>query len=261
MSRPLTVLREFMLLHSSLLVFALVCLSWTLVALPLYLLLPRGRGTAIGRLGIQRGFRLYAGWLRLVGAYRLELEPIDALKGGGAVILAPNHPSVIDAILIVTRHPDVVCIMKSGLMNNVLLGSGARLAGYIRNDPPRRMVRESIDALAGGAVLLLFPEGTRTTEAPVNPFLASVGLIAKLAHAPVQTLLIETDSPYLSKRWPLFRRIPLPITYRVRLGARFEAPDDARAFDRMLEAYFRTELAESLQNHWLEPAGRRTESR
>ena len=261
MTRPLAVLRDFVLLRSSFLVFGLVCLTWTLVALPLYLLLPRGRGTAIGRIGIQRGFRLFAGWLRLVGAYRLELEPIDALEGGGAVILAPNHPSVIDAILIVTRHPNLVCIMKSGLMNNVFLGAGARLAGYIRNDPPRRMVRTSIEALRHGAVLLVFPEGTRTTEAPVNPFLASVGLIAKLARAPVQTLLIETDSPFLSKGWPMFRRVPLPITYRVRLGARFEAPEDARAFDRMLEAYFRAELAGALQDRWLAPGGMRSRPR
>ena len=136
-------------------------------------------------------------------------------------------------------------------MNNVLLGAGARLAGYIRNDPPRRMVRESVAELGRGGMLLVFPEATRTTQSPVNPFVASVGLIAKLAKVPVQTLLVETDSPYMSKRHSLLRPVPLPITYRVRLGQRFAAPADARAFDRSLEAYFRAELADSLQRHWL----------
>ena len=249
--RPLVFLRTVVVLYGSLVVFALVCLTWTIVALPLYLVLPGGRGTKIGRLGIHRGFRLYAWWIDFVGAYRLDLTAIDALIGGGPVILSPNHPSVIDAILIVTRHPNLVCIMKSGLMNNVLLGAGARLAGYIRNDPPRRMVREAITVLEQGAVLLLFPEATRTTEAPVNAFLASVGLIAKLAKTPVQTLLIETDSPYLSKGWPWLRLTSIPVTYRVRLGERFAPPDDARAFDRSLEAYFRSALAGALQDRWL----------
>jgi len=253
--RALAFVRTVVVLYGSLLVFALVCLTWTLAALPLYLVLGGGRGTKIGRIGIQRGFRFYASWIHFVGAYRLDLTAIDALIGGGPVILAPNHPSVIDAILIVTRHPNLVCIMKSGLMNNVLLGAGARLAGYIRNDPPRRMVREAITVLEQGAVLLLFPEATRTTEAPVNPFLASVGLIAKLAHTPVQTLLIETDSPYLSKGWPWLRLTRIPITYRVRLGERFAAPEDARAFDRMLEEYFRKALAGSLQERWLARPG------
>ena len=251
MSRWLRRPVEAVQIYLSLLVFALICLSWTVVALPLYLVIPRGRGTGIGRLGIERGFRLFTSWLTLVGVYRFDLKAIDTLRDGPALVLAPNHPSVIDAILMVTRHPNVICIMKSGLMNNVLLGAGARLAGYIRNQPPRRMVRESVAGLERGGVLLEFPEGTRTTQAPVNHFVGSVGLIAKLAKVPVQTLIVETDSPYLSKGWPFLRIPALPITYRVRLGERFMPTDDARAFERMLEEYFRRELATSLQDGWL----------
>jgi 1-acyl-sn-glycerol-3-phosphate acyltransferase len=247
--------RAYAIMYSSLLVFALICLTWTVVALPLYLLLPQGRGTRIGRLGIQRGFRIFAGWATAVGAYRLDLRAIDTLVGGQALVLAPNHPSVIDAILMVTRHPNMVCIMKASLMNNVLLGAGARLAGYIRNHPPRRMVREAVAALEQGAVLLLFPEATRTTQAPVNPFIGSAGLIAKAARVPVQTLIVETDSPYFSKGWSPFRLPQFPITFRVRLGRRFEAPADARAFDHMLEEYFRGELAGALQSTWLGRGG------
>jgi len=241
--------------YSSLLVFALICLSWTLVALPLYLLLPRRLGVPVGRRGIQRGFRLYTAWLSAVGGYHLDLSAIDTLIGGPPLVLAPNHPVVIDAILMVTRHPNIVCIMKASLMNNVLLGAGARLAGYIPNHPPRRMVREAIAALDGGGVLLLFPEATRSVEFPVNPFIGSAGLIAKAAHVPVQALIVETDSPYLSKGWPLLRVPRLPITYRVRLGRRFDPPADAREFDHRLEEYFRGELATALQREWLGRGG------
>ena len=38
--------------------------------------------------------------------YRLDLRAIDSLKGGPPVILAPNHPCLIDALLILTRHPN-----------------------------------------------------------------------------------------------------------------------------------------------------------
>jgi 1-acyl-sn-glycerol-3-phosphate acyltransferase len=112
-------------------------------------------------------------------------------------------------------------------------------------------VRESVAELGRGGTLLVFPEATRTTQSPVNPFVASVGLIAKLSKVPVQTLIVETDSPYMSKHHSLLRPVALPITYRVRLGARFDAPEDARAFDQSLEAYFRSELADSLQRRWL----------
>jgi 1-acyl-sn-glycerol-3-phosphate acyltransferase len=142
--------------------------------------------------------------------------------------------------------------MKSQLMNNVFLGSGSRLARYVRNDSSRHMVKESVAHLRAGGVLLLFPEGTRTTRAPINPLVGSVGLIAKHANVPVQTLLIETDSPFLSKGWPLFKRPDLPIAYRVRLGQRFDPPPDVGAFTVQLDQYFRRSLKDALQARWLE---------
>jgi 1-acyl-sn-glycerol-3-phosphate acyltransferase len=213
--------------------------------------MPRRLGTRIGRLGFNRLCRFYVSWLALIKAYRLDLQGTETLGAGPAVILAPNHPSMIDAVLILTCHPHMVCVMKSKLMNNVLLGSGARLARYISNHPPRRMVLDAVTELQRGESLLLFPEGTRTIRAPVNSFTTSAGLIAKRARVAVQTLIVETDSPYLSKGWSPFHCPVMPITYRIRLGRRFEPPEDVRAFDATLEVYFRAQLADSLQHGWL----------
>jgi len=251
MLRSLKVIYEYFALYSSLTLLGLICLTWSVFALPLYFLLPRRIGTAVGRRGIMSGFRLYAWSLSFTRSYRLDLHAIDALRGGPPVILAPNHPSLIDALLILTRHPNIVCVMKSALMRNVFLGSGSRLARYVRNESSRQMVKESVSHLREGGVLLLFPEGTRTTRAPINAFVGSVGLIAKYANVPVQTLIIETDSPFLSKGWPLFRRTRLPITYRVRLGKRFDPPADVPAFTAELERYYRQALEGALQSRWL----------
>jgi 1-acyl-sn-glycerol-3-phosphate acyltransferase len=251
MLRPFRILYEYFALYSSLTLLGLICLTWSVFALPLYFILPRDLGTAVGRRGIMIGFRLYAWSLSITRAYRLDLTQIDALNGGPPLILAPNHPNLIDALLILTRHPNIVCVMKGSLMRNVFLGSGSRLARYVKNDSSRQMVKESVAHLRAGGVLLLFPEGTRTTRIPINPLVASVGLIAKHARVPVQTLIIETDSPYLSKGWPLFRRPTLPITYRVRLGKRFMPPTDVPTFTAELDAYYRGELVDALQARWL----------
>jgi 1-acyl-sn-glycerol-3-phosphate acyltransferase len=146
-------------------------------------------------------------------------------------------------VMVISKFPNVACIMKSSLMDSVLFGSGARLAHYIRNDPPLRMIKESVRALADGSFLLIFPEGTRTVAAPLNAIKPSIGLIAKRAQVPVQTLLIETDSAFLSKGWPLLRRPNMPMRYKIRLGKRFEAPtSDATEFVADIEAYLREEL-------------------
>ena len=251
MLRPLKIIYEYFALYTSLTLLGLICLTWSVFALPLYFILPRRIGTAVGRRGIMSGFRLYAWSLSVTRTYRLDLRAIDTLRGGPPVILAPNHPCLIDALLILTRHPNVVCVMKSALMRNVFLGSGSRLARYVPNDSSRQMVKESVSHLRDGGVLLLFPEGTRTTRAPINSLVGSVGLIAKHANVPVQTLVIETDSPYLSKGWPLFRVASLPITYRVRLGRRFEPPSNVAAFMEELEHEYLAELVDAPQNRWL----------
>lgn len=251
MSRFLKAAYEYFALYTSLTLLGLICLCWSVFALPLCFLLSREPGTMLGRRGIMVGFRLYAWSLSVTRSYRLDLTAIDALRSGPPMLLAPNHPSLIDALLILTRHPNIVCVMKAQLMKNVFLGAGSRLARYVANESSRQMIKESVAHLRRGCVLLLFPEGTRTRQNPINPLVASVGLISKHARVPVQTLLIETDSPFLSKGWPLFRRPALPIVYRVRLGRRFAPVEDVAAFTVELDRYFRSELRDAPQSRWL----------
>ena len=241
-SRPLRALYEYAALLASFGVLALICILWSACAFVLYYALPEAPATALGRRVITHGFRLYAGMLSAIGAYRLDLAELDTLRGGPPLILAPNHPSLIDALLILGRRPNTACVMKSTLIGNPFFGAGARLARYVRNDSPRQLVKESVGILRNGASLLLFPEGTRTERPPVNALAAGIGLIAKRAGVPVQTLLIETDSPFLGKGWPLFRAPHLPITYRVRLGERFTPGADAATLVADLDRYFRRAL-------------------
>ena len=255
MQRLLKTLADHLATYVGLVGLGVICLAWSVIALVCYPVLPRRSGTAFGRAGIMVGFRLYAWTLSVTGAYRLDLSAVDALRGGPPVVLVPNHPSLIDALLILTRHPNIACVMKQELMRNIFLGAGSRLARYIPSGQPRQMIKDSIDELARGGVVLLFPEGTRTTRVPLNPLTGSVGVIAKHARVPVQMLIIETDSPYLSKGWTLFRVPSLPITYRVRLGRRFDPPSNVAAFMQELEGEYLSELAGAPQNRWLGETG------
>jgi 1-acyl-sn-glycerol-3-phosphate acyltransferase len=223
---------------------AVLCLLWLPFAMLLYPLLPKAAGQTLGRHAISLIARLYLGLLKWVCACRFDLSELDRLRSDAPVIVAANHPSLLDAVLILSRLPNAVCVMKASLMDNVLFGSGARLARYIRNHAPVEMVLGAREELRGGAQLIIFPEGTRTTDFPVGPCLPGTGLIAARAGVPVQTVLIEFSTPYLGKTWPLFRPPQLPLRCRVRRGRRFDPPVDVRAFTLELEAYFRTELTQ-----------------
>ena len=187
-------------------------------------------------------FRFFLAGLSLSRRFSFDLDALDYLRDQSPLIIAPNHPCMLDAVMIISRLPNVACVLKAELMNNFFLGLGARLARYIRNEPVRTMVRLATRDFKCDSQLLLFPEGTRTTAPTINPLQGSVGLISHYAQVPVQTILIETNSKYLSKGWPLFRKPPMPIHYRVRLGRRFDPPQNTQEFKRELEHYFAQEL-------------------
>jgi 1-acyl-sn-glycerol-3-phosphate acyltransferase len=128
-------------------------------------------------------------------------------------------------------------------MRNPFLGAGASLAGYVVNDSTRVMVRTGVDCLQEGCQLVVFPEGTRSpAPGQMHPFSRSIALIAHRAQVPIQTVVIETDSPYLGKGWPLWKLPPVPIVFKARLGERFEPSRDCEDLSCRMEDYFRKEL-------------------
>lgn len=245
--RRLDALRQHIVFYVGLVLLATVCLAWLPCAAVLRALLPCRVARVLGRAAIRGIWRFYFHALSALGAARFDLTELAALRGEPPMILAPNHPTLIDAMLVVACVPRVCCIMKGEVAGNVFLGAGARLADYIANDAPKEMVKAAVADLRRGHPLLLFPEGTRTESTPVGPLKAGIGLIAARAKVPVQTLIIEADSPFLTKGWPLLRKPVLPLTYRVRLGRRFAPPardpHAVRAFIGQLQDYYRTELS------------------
>jgi len=231
---PLT----FAALQLQLLLLGLMSLGWNLAALVLYPVLPRATGRRIGRAMIAWGYAVFWRIARCSGMLRLDAEVLATLRDEQGLIVVANHPSMLDAMMLVAQLPRSACIMKASLAHNPLLGPGARLARYIRNDSAYAMVHRAVQDLRAGGQLVLFPEGTRTTRWPVNDFHPSFTLIARHARVPIQTVFIDTHSPYLSKGWPLWRLPPLPIRFTVRMGQRFAPTQDHHALRVEIQAYF-----------------------
>ena len=229
---------QWLLLQALLLLLGAMSLGWNLVAFALYPLLPRRVGLTLGRATIAEAYRAFWWFAGLTGMLRMEADALEPLRDEGGLIIVANHPSLLDALMLVARLPRSFCIMKASLLSNPFLGAGARLARYIRNDTGHGMIRNAVHGLREGGQLVLFPEGTRTTQRPLNPLRPGVTMIAKLAGAPIQTVFIDTDSPYLGKGWPLWRLPPIPIVFSARLGERFAPSDDAAALLRQIEQSF-----------------------
>ena len=232
---------EYAVLFGALTVFGAGGLIYTLLSPIISALLPRDRANSLGQWVMMGLFRFFVGLLTMSRIVHCDLSALDQLRGVPLIIVA-NHPSLLDAVLIVSRLPKVVCIMKAQILDNPFLGGGARLAGYIRADHPMEMMKRAREVLTSGRQLLVFPEGTRTSVPPLNGFKGNFALMAKQARTPVQTAFIESDSVYLCRGWPLFRKPAFPIHYRVVLGRRFSPDDDPGRLKSAVERYMRSAL-------------------
>lgn len=218
-------------------ILAICFFSWSMIATVLTPLLPRRRGQRLGQSAIMGFFSCFLAIMRGLGIARLDLRAFDDLRDARGVVFAANHLALLDILLLGSGLPRTVCIIKASLWRSPWLGGG-RLAGYIRNDDPMRLIRNAAGVLRDGSNLLIFPEGTRFPAGRMGPFRPGFALIARQARAPVQTIFIESNSPYLSKGWPLWKRPEFPLEYRVTLGPRLSVEGRAEEFSERLRKLF-----------------------
>jgi 1-acyl-sn-glycerol-3-phosphate acyltransferase len=222
------------------------------LVLPALALLP-GDPRARTRRVIRAAFRAYLAVLQGIRLLRLETEGLDRLAASGGAIVIANHPSLLDVVMLVAFIPHSQCIVKHQLWTRGLLGGLMRRAGYIRNDlGAEQMLAACRESLAGGAALIIFPEGTRTRPGAPLRFQRGFANLAVLTGAPVLPVLISCDPPTLTKgeawwmvpeRRPVFRLSAGHALDTAALAGTATRALAARRLVRVLEQYYAQRLA------------------
>lgn len=166
---------------------------------------------------------LLRGWLRLY--HRLEIEGRGHLPESGSFILVCNH----------TSHLDTLCLLAAVPLKRIHRTFPAAAADYFFSSVPRSAVSsilinalpfdrnlkgaESLTVCAEllaneGNILIIFPEGTRTTTGELGRFRSGIG-----------RLLVGTDLPVIPCHlaggfgaWPKGKIFPSPHRLRLRIG-------------------------------------------
>ncbi|MBF0569564.1 MAG: 1-acyl-sn-glycerol-3-phosphate acyltransferase [Candidatus Omnitrophica bacterium] len=131
----------------------------------------------------------------------------------GAVILASNHISNLDPVLIPVVCPrQLRFIAKESLFKIPILGALIRCGGGIpvrRGTADRKALGEALDELKRGYALLMFPQGTRGgTKAQ-----AGVAFLAATAGVPVIPIYIEGMDQLLPKGAAFPRRSAVRVVF------------------------------------------------
>ena len=150
--------------------------------------------------------------------WRLELRGAGNIPPGGGVILAANHQSFLDVVLLAsfTKRP-VRYMARSTLWESRILGwiiSDLRAVPFNREKPGKEEMRGLLEIVRGGEVLALFPEGTRTTDGSIGEFRGGIGFFARKGGAPVVPVLIRGSF----EAWPRGRSLPRPGRIRIDFG-------------------------------------------
>lgn len=224
-----------------------LCLIWMPFAFILNLTLPARFRHSIGRLAIRIGLTFYIIFLAIFCGCRFNISVGKESLQKGAGVLVANHPSLLDALLLLAIVPNTICVMKASLLDNPLLGASARLAGFIRNSDPFDMIAHAKEGLGEGTNILLFPEGTRSnSRRSVNTLNQSAALLSSKLDLPMRTFLIHYDQGFLGKGHKITSLPKLPMKISVMAGKVFNPRSTYTDLTNDLEKYFNSELEDDV---------------
>lgn len=158
-----------------------------LPAIPFALVPPRGEWF----------LKFARGWARLilrVSGVRVRLLHAERLRGVAGAVLAANHESFYDILVLLAVLPmSVRFLAKRNLFRLPFLGWSIAAAGFIPVDRQSRsrnaaVVDTALARLQRGRSLVVFPEETRTRDGELLPFKTGAALIALKAGLPLLPL-------------------------------------------------------------------------
>lgn len=185
-------------------------------------------------------------WLLTRTIYRVRVAGAEHLPSAGGAVLVANHVSWVDGLLLVLSSPRPVrMVAYAGYVEHWWVRPLARLFGVIPIQPGsgRQSVMTSLEAareaVLGGDVVCIFPEGGITRTGQLQPFKPGVLAILKETGAPLIPVYLDglwgsifshRDGKFF---WKRPRQWPYPVS--INFGAALLQPRDANEIRRAVQ--------------------------
>ncbi|WP_299019776.1 1-acyl-sn-glycerol-3-phosphate acyltransferase [uncultured Photobacterium sp.] len=192
---------------------------------------------------IQRSFAFFCSTMRFFGAIDYEFVGESALQQDRNCMIVANHPSLIDYVLIASRLPQCDCLVKAAIWHNPFMKGIVKAAGYIPNRDPESLLDACNERLDEGNVLLIFPEGTRTTPGVKSKLQRGAAQIAVRTQTDLRMVHITVEPSFLTKQTKWYQVPDTKPFFRV------EVKDKIEIESFLLEADSPTTAARQLNRH------------
>lgn len=171
--------------------------------------------------------------------FALQVEGLEHVPQTGPAILAPNHVSYVDPVLVgISVRRRVHFMAKKELFRNPLAGwflRGLQAYPVTRERVDPSTLKRTLALLAHGHVVLMFPEGTRGDGRVLGGAKPGIAVIAARSLAPVVPVFHWGAEQILPRGSRGGRWAPL----RVRFGPPLRFAGDGRADRQAVEAFGR----------------------
>ena len=135
--------------------------------------------------------------------YRVSVTDIQKIPKKGKYIICSNHISYLDPVLVGSYNPRYTYFMAKEELFSVSFLSN--LVTYLNAFPISRVVFDrnvfntSLNILKNENILMLFPEGTRSTDGVIRDGKKGVGLISLLSGAPIIPMALCGSNKIIQK--------------------------------------------------------------
>ena len=190
----------------SFVLFGLGALALGTVIFPLVRVLPvsAGRKTDLIQKVIHYSFRLFLWFIETLKGMEFRFKGADLLRNDGGGLVIANHPTLLDAVVLISRLPQADCIVKKQLWSNFFLRRIVAWAGYIPNDDGPELAQEAMDRVRQGRKVIIFPEGTRSLSEGLRPFSKGFAHIAVRSHCFLWPVVMTCHPSALTKGRSVF---------------------------------------------------------
>ncbi|HEY0744474.1 MAG TPA: methyltransferase domain-containing protein, partial [Chryseosolibacter sp.] len=109
-----------------------------------------------------------------------------------ASVIVANHTSFLDILTTTMLHPKLILLTNKWVWNSPVFGGVVRLADYYPvMDGAEDSIERVKDRVNEGYSILVFPEGTRTSDGKMKRFHKGAFYMAEVLKLPIQPLIIH----------------------------------------------------------------------
>lgn len=195
-------------------------------------------------------------WARVIlwmCGIKIEVQGLDKIQSGVNYIYVSNHASLFDIPAVIAGIPDQVRIVyKQELEKIPIFGWVLKYGPYVTIDREKRFsamrsLELAAERIKHGASVLLFAEGTRSTDGRLQPFKRGAFSLAVKTEKPIVPLTINGSYDRRPKGKFLIRPGVIELVLETPIPT-----DEGKG--KQFEVSLMNRVAEAIRTHFKEPA-------